>query len=103
MFASREGKNRPPRRHQHTREIAPRAQVRPDPLARTPPAASGYSELITNGGELRNSGIEMTLGVAAVQQRDFLWTIHSTFARTRSLVQQLPGTGFSPPTAGIRY
>ena len=27
-------------------------------LARTPPPSSGYGELITNGGELRNSGIE---------------------------------------------
>ena len=70
-------------------------------LARTPPSSTGYGELITNGGELRNSGIEMTLGVAAVQRHDFSYTVHSTFARTRSLVQQLPGSGFSPPTAGF--
>ncbi|HEY7877960.1 MAG TPA: SusC/RagA family TonB-linked outer membrane protein [Gemmatimonadaceae bacterium] len=70
-------------------------------LARTPPPASGYSEVITNGGELRNSGIEIALGVAAIQRHDFSWTVHSTFARTRSLVEQLPGTGFSPPTAGF--
>lgn len=70
-------------------------------LARTPAPSSGYGELITNGGKLRNSGIEMSLGVAAIQQRNFSWTIHSTFARTRSLVEELPGTGFSPPTAGF--
>jgi TonB-linked SusC/RagA family outer membrane protein len=70
-------------------------------LPRTPAQSTGYTEVIANGGELKNTGIEMALGVAAVQDHDFTWTVHSTFSRTRSLVVKLPGTGFSPPTAGF--
>lgn len=70
-------------------------------LPRTPAPSTGYGEVIANGGELRNSGIEMALGVAAIQDHDLTWTVHSTFSRTRSLVVSLPGTGFSPPTAGF--
>lgn len=67
----------------------------------TPASSTGYSEVIANGGELRNTGIEAALGIAAVQDHDFTWTVHSTFSRTRSLVLKLPGTGFSPSTAGF--
>ena len=67
----------------------------------TPAQSTGYSEVIANGGELRNTGIEAALGIAAVQDHDFTWTVHSTFSRTRSLVLKLPGTGFSPPSAGF--
>ena len=69
----------------------------------TPATSSGFSQQLINGGQFRNSGIEVALGVAPVQHKNFSWLIRSTFNRVRSNVDTLPGgiTSYRPQNAGF--
>ncbi|HWZ29132.1 MAG TPA: SusC/RagA family TonB-linked outer membrane protein, partial [Gemmatimonadales bacterium] len=42
-------------------------------LSRTPPPSSGFGVQIINAGELMNEGLELGLGYAPIQTRDFSW------------------------------
>jgi TonB-dependent starch-binding outer membrane protein SusC len=70
-------------------------------LNRTPAVSTGFTQEILNGGQFRNSGFEVALGVSPVQRRGFSWLVRSTFNRVRTKVDTLPG-GFSfrPENAG---
>ncbi len=69
----------------------------------TPAPSSGFTQELVNGGQFRNSGIEIAMGVSPVQQRNFTWLLRSTFNRVRSNVDTLPGgiTSFRPQNAGF--
>ncbi len=70
-------------------------------LNRTPAVSTGFTQEILNGGQFRNSGFEVALGVSPVQKRDFTWLIRSTFNRVRTNVDTLPGgLSFRPEDAG---
>jgi TonB-linked SusC/RagA family outer membrane protein len=71
-------------------------------LNRTPAPSTGFTQEILNGGQFRNSGFEVALGVTPVQKRDFTWLLRSTFNRVRSNVDTLPGgLSFRPENAGF--
>ena len=69
----------------------------------TPAPSTGFNQQLVNGGQFRNSGIEVALGVAPVQHKNFSWLVRSTFNRVRSNVDTLPGgiTSFRPQNAGF--
>lgn len=69
----------------------------------TPSPSTGFTQELVNGGQFRNSGIEVALGVAPIQRKNFSWLVRSTFNRVRSNVDTLPGgiTSFRPQNAGF--
>ncbi len=48
--------------------------------------ASGYDETIVNAGEVRNSGVELTLAGTPVQTRDMRWDITLNWAKNKNEV-----------------
>ncbi len=54
-------------------------------------SASGYSAAVINAGEIRNNGIEVTMGVTPINTRDFRWTIDANYAANESEVVVLDG------------
>jgi TonB-linked SusC/RagA family outer membrane protein len=70
-------------------------------LSRTPPPSSGFGVQIINAGELMNEGIELGLGYAPIQTRDFSWVSRVNFNTARNSVVSLPFPGFRPPNAGF--
>lgn len=69
----------------------------------TPSPATGFNQQFVNGGQFRNSGIEVALGVAPIQRNNLSWLVRSTFNRVRTNVDELPGgiTTFRPQNAGF--
>ncbi|WP_296622857.1 SusC/RagA family TonB-linked outer membrane protein [Marivirga sp.] len=56
------------------------------PVART----SGYDFNLTNGGEIRNSGLELTLAARVIEDGDFSWDVTLNAGRNRAIVESLP-------------
>lgn len=44
-------------------------------------SATGYSSMIVNAGEIRNYGVELTLGGIPIQTRDFSWDLRVNYAK----------------------
>ncbi|QRK09709.1 SusC/RagA family TonB-linked outer membrane protein [Archangium violaceum] len=69
-------------------------------LQRTLPGSTGFTTEYTNGGELRNRGIEAMLQVTPVRNTDWEWTSNATFTLNRSTVISLPDGPFNVPVFG---
>lgn len=54
-------------------------------------SASGYGSQIMNAGEVKNSGIEATIGITPVKSKDFSWDINFNYAANHSEVVKLDG------------
>lgn len=52
--------------------------------------ASGFSNKIENGGEVRTRGFEATLNAFVLDKGSFNWTVGANFSAYRSVVTQLP-------------
>jgi TonB-linked SusC/RagA family outer membrane protein len=70
-------------------------------LNRTPAPSSGFSQVILNGGQLSNEGIETALALQVVRRADLTWLFRTTYSHDHSNVDHLPVPGFRPPTAGF--
>jgi hypothetical protein len=70
-------------------------------LNRTPAPSSGFSQVILNGGQLSNEGIEAALAVQVLKQGDFSWMYRTTYSHDHSNVDNLPVPGFRPSNAGF--
>ena len=70
-------------------------------LNRTPAPSSGFSQVILNGGQLSNEGIEASLAVQVLRRGTFNWLYRTTYSHDHSNVDNLPVPGFRPPTAGF--
>jgi TonB-linked SusC/RagA family outer membrane protein len=53
------------------------------------PASTGFTNALVNGGEIRNSGIELVLEATAVKRKHWSWDLGLNFTRQRSFVQDL--------------
>ncbi len=53
--------------------------------------SGGITNLIINGGELSNVGVEAALGAVAVRTRDVDVNLRATFTKNRQRIQSLPG------------
>lgn len=54
--------------------------------------ATGYN---TNLGNVRNSGIELTLGFVPVQTQNFIWTVDANFSTLKNEVTYLPSGAYT--------
>ena len=70
-------------------------------LNRQPAPSTGYTQVILNGGQLSNEGIEAALALQVVRRGDFSWLSRTTYSHDHSNVDNLPVPGFRPPTAGF--
>ena len=52
--------------------------------------SSGYDFTITNGGSIRNTGIELMLSADVIRNKDFSWNITANLGRNRAIVETLP-------------
>ena len=62
------------------------------PLSAQVGEATGYN---TNLGNVRNSGIEITLGFVPVQTRDFVWSIDANFSTLKNEITYLPSGAYN--------
>ena len=51
---------------------------------------SGYEFNLTNGGEIRNQGVELLINATPVLTRDLKWNITLNLGHNRSIVESLP-------------
>ena len=58
------------------------------------PDESGFTSFLTNGGELSNRGIELTIDATPVKLSNGLqWNVYGTFTHNRNVIEALrPGT-----------
>lgn len=52
--------------------------------------SSGYDFRLTNGGEIRNRGIELMINARAIDRGDFSWDITLNAGHNRAVVESLP-------------
>ncbi|HHP7241147.1 MAG TPA: SusC/RagA family TonB-linked outer membrane protein [Cyclobacteriaceae bacterium] len=53
-------------------------------------STSGFTQNLTNGGEIRNKGVEITLGARVLEKSDFSWDLAFNAGRNRAVVESLP-------------
>ena len=70
-------------------------------LNRVPAPSTGFSQVILNGGQMSNEGVEAAVSVQVVRHGDFSWLYRTTYSHDHSNVDNLPVPGFRPPTAGF--
>ncbi len=63
--------------------------------------SSGFGEEVFNGGKLRTRGIEVGLGIAAVESQSFDWFFRTSFFLNRSEITQLDVPSFLPGSTGF--
>ncbi len=51
--------------------------------------ANGFGSIVTNAGEIKNSGIELALGVKPIKTDDIDWSINANFTKNKSEVVSL--------------
>lgn len=71
-------------------------------------SATGYTSRLTNAGELRNYGFELSGGISLIESRNFQWDVDVNFSKnTTEVVEFAPGVesiflgGFSNPQIRI--
>ncbi len=52
--------------------------------------SSGYTSEVENFGQVRNQGMEVTIGGTPIRSKNVTWAVTYTFSADRSLVQSLP-------------
>lgn len=50
------------------------------------PQSSGYYQVLANIGKMRNRGIELSLSIAVIRQRDFRWEFSANWATNKNLL-----------------
>ena len=55
------------------------------------PSATGFTEITTNLGKIRNNGIEITLNAVPVRAKDFEWNISTAFSANKNRIVTLLG------------
>ena len=65
-------------------------------ITRTLLPSSGFSQLVYNGGVIRNRGFEADLSVLPIQRPELQWNVHGTFSLNRCVVTSLPNGTFRP-------
>ena len=63
--------------------------------------SSGFGEEVFNGGKLRTRGVEVGLGITAVQSQSLNWFFRTSFFLNRSEITQLDVPSFLPGSTGF--
>ncbi|MEN3322809.1 SusC/RagA family TonB-linked outer membrane protein [Mariniflexile soesokkakense] len=59
-------------------------------ISRLLPESTGYGSIVGNYVDLKNSGIEVALGLVPIRTNDFSWNIDWTFTKNKNEVTSLP-------------
>ncbi len=70
-------------------------------LPRTPAPSTGFAEIIANGGEFQNEGIEIGGSITPIRMQNFSWTFQTSFTSLHNEVLSLPFPSFRPFDAGF--
>src|SRR5205807_9697098 len=62
--------------------------------------SSGFKSQVFNGGELRDRGVEASIGWVPIQRPELTWLLRSTFFSNSSKVTQLPVPPFTDGSFG---
>ena len=54
--------------------------------------ATGYTSMVTNFGEVRNSGVELLVNTTPVRTRDFRWDLGFNFSKNNNKVISMPAS-----------
>lgn len=54
------------------------------------PAHMGYTSLLANSGELKNTGVEISIGATPVSTRDFSWHTDLTLTHNKGIFNKIP-------------
>jgi TonB-linked SusC/RagA family outer membrane protein len=54
------------------------------------PSTSGYDFKLTNGGAIRNEGVELLISGTPIERKNFSWTATLNMGRNRGIVESLP-------------
>jgi TonB-linked SusC/RagA family outer membrane protein len=74
-----------------------------DQLFATPvPSTSGVASIFQNGADVQNRGIEITLGAAVVEAKDFSWDIDLNWAKNTSKILEI-AEGFDVLSFGTDF
>jgi TonB-linked SusC/RagA family outer membrane protein len=55
--------------------------------------SSGYNQKVVNGGKVNSQGVEIVLGIIPVKTKNFQWNTTFNFAKSRSIIKDLPQEG----------
>jgi len=64
-------------------------------LFRDLPPSTGYRQEVINGGKMRTYGFEASLGWSVFDTKDFAWTTHVNFYKTKSIITHLDVPAFN--------
>ncbi len=59
-------------------------------IALSLPHSTGYRTMRTNAGTIKNSGLEVQLGLVPVKSRNFIWNADFNFSTNKNMVTYLP-------------
>jgi TonB-linked SusC/RagA family outer membrane protein len=55
--------------------------------------SSGYNQKVVNGGKVNSQGVEIVLGIIPIKTKNFQWNTTFNFAKSRSIIKDLPQEG----------
>ncbi len=61
-------------------------------MKRTLPSMAGFSDILTNLGQINNKGIEITINSSNIRKKDFEWSTDLTFSYNRNKIVHLYGS-----------
>lgn len=64
------------------------------------PAASGFNTMLTNGGSMVNSGIELTANARLINKRKFKWDVGVTIAHNNNRIVAVPNNEVTTEYSG---
>lgn len=50
---------------------------------------SGYTSVVTNVGDIRNKGVELSVSADVLKVKDFTWTVYGNFNKNKNIVEKL--------------
>jgi TonB-linked SusC/RagA family outer membrane protein len=65
------------------------------------PVSTGYKNVTSNGGEITNKGVEVSLNARALEQRNLRWEIGVTWAANQNKLTKLTGADYVGLTGGF--
>lgn len=66
------------------------------------PTSTGFSQSLTNNGDLQNRGIEVEIGADIIKTKDWTWNASMNFAYNKNTIKKLPLTIWKE-TGRMRY
>ncbi len=66
------------------------------------PGSSGFTSYLTNYGEIRNSGFELSIQSVNIRTKDFTWKTELNVSRNKNVIEEIPPISHSQAATLIR-